>query len=588
MDSSASQCRIRLCFKCEENAEFLCDSCPCVMCFRCKERHAIYIHTKYHVVMIYRERFDHIPIKETCVRHPGTVSGMYCESCKMSVCKFCKSLTKHKRHQHIDIRKAYETKRHELAKTIHTIRGETLFYRRALLAEIKYDLTKPDLKIAHCLSLKGQQMKNLIDVMMKSECIKYKSLLRSKLEKQTTEMKRNLAYIQNYEMMYEHLANRPLQYISFLKKTFPFKLYLTQPGYLSWDESFNTKDVTDELRKIQFIESKRRHIGNERLKKLIPAPVAQSSQIHAPMVHTSPQTPVHPLVLQQSFRATDVNICRHISCVTSSRAWVSDDSHNLVLINTRGKILARFNLCDGYGVHTLCTKNELIYLDKKYNIKQLSTNMWNVTTIASANRTDSKWTPRCIYYSPSKGDLLVGMHGNDEWTDYESQYYKLGQTTIAIRYVNKWLKKLSEPTFITENKNGDVVVCDNLISAVVVATSGGTHRFTYTGHSEFQKFKPFGICTDELAHIIVCSGIDSAEIIDESGQFISYLHFEKLFWLSALRLSYDKNTQCLWIGSSKNNRVRVYEYKALEFASRGNSKTFIHTFDIFINYQLIC
>lgn len=416
MDSPVSQYRIRHCFKCEDDAEFYCASCPCNMCFLCKERHAVGIHTKDHVVMIYREKFNHIPLKETCVRHPGTVYGMYCEYCKSSLCHFCKKLPKHKKHknQHIDIRKAYETKRQEITGTIQTIRCETLFYRRALLAGIRHDVTKTHLEISHCQSIKAKQMKDLINVVINCECMKCKSLLSSELRKQTTKMKRHLGGIQSYEKKYEYLATRPLQYISFLKKTISIKLYLTQSSQLSMNESFKRNDVIDKLRKIQVIENERQQMGNERLQELIPAPVQQSSQIHALMPHPShvlQPTLLPPLVLQQSLAVTGLKSCCHISCVTSDQVLVSNDKHDLVLINTKGDILHRLkNLCDGYGVHTLSTVNEFIYIDKKHNIKKLSKNMKKETTIAYVNRTDSKLRPRCLYSSPSNGDLLIGMY----------------------------------------------------------------------------------------------------------------------------------------------------------------------------------
>lgn len=583
MDSSASQYMIRHCFQCENDAEIFCASCSCNMCFLCNERHAFDMHTKNHVIMIYREKFNHIPLTETCVRHPGTVYEMYCESCKSSVCKFCKTLKKHKRgkHQHIDIRKAYETKRKELTGTIQTIRSESLFYRLALMAEIRDDITKTLLKIFHCQSsIKCKQTKDLIDVVMKSEYTKYKSLLRSELGEQASEMKKNLAYIQSYEMRYENLATRPLQYISFLKKTLLIKLNLTQPSHLTMNDSFKTNYVIDTLMKIHVKESKRQQIGNERLKELIPSPVPQSPQIHAMMPHPSnvlQLTQIPPLVLLHSLTVTGVKRCCNISCVTSDQLLVSNDKHDLVLINTKGDILHRLkNLCDGYGVHTLSPEKDLIYIDKNYNIKQLSKNMKKETTIAYVNRTSSKWRPRCIHLSPSTGDLLVGMYGYGIWTNHETQYYRPRQPTIKIQYVNKWLRKLTEPIYITENKNGDVVVCDNWNSAVVVIMPEGKRRFSYTGPPLGSGFRPCGICTDELSHILVCDAYTkSVQMITECGQFLSYLLIIPQEIIEPLCMSYDANTRYLWIGSFINNKVCVYEYKTRQSASTGNEISFI-------------
>lgn len=55
----------------------------------------------------------------------------------------------------------------------------------------------------------------------------------------------------------------------------------------------------------------------------------------------------------------------HISCVTLDTALVSDDGDNLILTNTKGDILYRFEDlgCSSNGFHTVNKTGELVYID---------------------------------------------------------------------------------------------------------------------------------------------------------------------------------------------------------------------------------
>ena len=70
--------------------------------------------------------------------------------------------------------------------------------------------------------------------------------------------------------------------------------------------------------------------------------------------------------------------------------------------------------------------------------------------------------------------------------------------------------------YITENKNGDVLVSDDDRGAVVVTSREGVHRFSYTRPPpSTPRLKPRGICTDVMSHILV-SGCytDTVQMLD--------------------------------------------------------------------------
>nr|XP_034309442.1 uncharacterized protein LOC117683735 [Crassostrea gigas] len=276
-----------------------------------------------------------------------------------------------------------------------------------------------------------------------------------------------------------------------------------------------------------------------------------------------------PPELLPSLTVTGVDGCDHISCVTSDRVWVNDWRNNLILTDTTGVPLHRVKdsfssglLTGNRGLHTVNNESELIYINRNHNINKLSKDMKTTTTFIEG--TDSSWKPQCGYWSPSTGDLLVGMcyiHYTE--TGKVTRYNQSGQLTQTIQHDNTGRGLYSYPSYITENNNGDVVVsdCIGLSGAVVVTERGGRHRFSYTGPPLGSRLRPRGICTDALSHILVCDGKTSTvQMLDKDGQFLSHLLTKSQEMGRPWSLSYDVNTHRLWVGSEDKNKVFVYRY----------------------------
>nr|XP_034309363.1 uncharacterized protein LOC117683697 [Crassostrea gigas] len=272
-----------------------------------------------------------------------------------------------------------------------------------------------------------------------------------------------------------------------------------------------------------------------------------------------------PPELLHSLTVTGVNGWLHISCVTPDRVWVSDDENNLILTDTTGVPLHRVeDSCSYlYGLHTVNSESELIYIDMNDNINKLSKDMKTTTTFIET--TDYTWVPLCVYWSPSTGDLLVGLYTYDTSTGKVTWYNQGGQLTQTIQHDNTGRGLYSKPNYITENNNGDVVVSDLYkdykSGAVVVTERGGRHCFSYTGPPSGSGLEPRGICTDALSHILVCDDkTKTVQMLDKDGQFLSHLLTELQEMGEPWGLSYDVNTHCLCVGSVDNNKVCVYRY----------------------------
>ncbi|XP_065939209.1 uncharacterized protein [Magallana gigas] len=560
MDPASTTYRVHHCSKCPGDTEYYCESCPCDLCQKCKENHVKNLQTIDHNVVSHHEKFNNIPTQEVCVRHPSHVYTKYCEPCQVPVCDSCFGHKSHRfpitlfrkrRHNFKSIQLAYQTKQQQHRGTIHTIRSEALFYRPVLLPGITADINTCRTEFSRYQSemlTKAQTLKDLIDYVL--DDLLNKVLcdfdFKHRYLKQKIETKRHIVSLQRYVHMYEQSTFSALQFLSSIKKVIS-QIHLTlHTSQLSMSESFKKEDVLESLSAIQITERGNRHVGNQCLLKL-----TSGAEVH------------------QSLTLTGVRHCHHISCVTSDRVWVSDGRYKLILTDTTGVPLHRVkdswsgDIFTGNGLHTVNSESELIYIDRKYNINKLSKDMKTTTTFIE--RTDSSWRPRCVYWSPSTGDLLVGMYNDDTETGKVTRYNQSGKLTQTIQHDNTGQGLCRKPIFITENSNGDVVVSDwgsiYRSGAVVVTERGGRHRFSYTGPPSGSVLWPDGICTDALSHILVCDfRTNTVQMLDKDGQFLSHLLIRPSGIFSPYSLSYDVNTHRLWVGSRHNKTVVIYRY----------------------------
>ncbi|XP_056013390.1 uncharacterized protein LOC125657375 [Ostrea edulis] len=518
----STQLKVRQCSQCQRDTEFYCNTCKRDLCLQCKEKHVIDLHTKHHDVVIYREKFNYIPRQEICVRHPDRFYEMFCQSCELSVCFRC---LEHRKHQILDIRTAYQTKRQQHREIIDNIRSETLYNCRVLLAGIQTDIQTCPPQICHRqsqMSTKAQRLKDRIDTVVCDVKTRYRGLLIDRIQQQKRKMNRQLVHLQNYEDRYEQSANRAVQFLLFIKTSRVPQIKNSPSQLLSV------------ITEIQMTTGKRQ-VGIDECVKLMSTPV----------LHTS-------------VCVTGVSGVGHISRVMSDRVWVSD-RYNLILTDTTGDTIHRVtDITPLYGgVHTVNSSGELIYIDSERNINKLSTDNKTVTRLIQST---SPWYPLCVYCSPSTGDLMVGMWNTDTKTGKVTRYNSSGQHILTIEHDNRGHTLYSCPLCITENNNGDIIVSDWSRGAVVVTKRGGRHRFSYTGPPSGSSLRPCGICTDALSHILVYDYYtNTVQMIDKDGHFLSLLltqHGINRPW----SLNYDDKTHLLWVGSGNTNTVSVYRY----------------------------
>ena len=502
-----TQVSVKKCSLCQGDTEYYCFQCHQDLCNQCKKIHVIALCTKNHNVTSYLER--------TKYPQKGVISNDNCESSSVI------SLSSVEYSCHDEERRKYSGK-------IHNLRSEILYDRYALLEELGHDVKSGYKEVTFkgqlAVDMRGQGLKDLIDSVLAGDLVDRCIIQKTRISRYVTKLER-------FENRYLKYLDKPVKFLRFLKQKHSPQKY---------DKKILNM-VFNLMKGMQIRRTKHRRVGNEILVR-----------------------PLFSPVLQICLSVTGIDACRHISCVTPDQVWVSDDNKLVLTDTTTGDNLYTvkdsWHSDSGGGVHTVNNDFELIYINKNKEINKLSKDMKK--TITFIRNTDSKWSILSLYFSSSTGDLLVGMFTVGEVSKI-NVYSHTGCLTRTMSQEYSW------PRYITKNNNGDVVVSDSKLRAVIVTSGQGCHRFSYKG-SGFQLW-PRGICTDAMSHILVCDEYTkTVQMIGEDGEFLSYLLTYRSPGRSGLGpncLSYDVNNHILFVGQWGTNKMFIYksdiEYLAL-------------------------
>ncbi|XP_062589876.1 uncharacterized protein LOC134251464 [Saccostrea cucullata] len=533
--NATTQIKVLQCIQCENYVEFYCSPCKQNLCMLCKQKHTVYLDTKNYDVAIYRLKHGAFVMPESCDKHPECKYKNWCVSCE---CPICNKNDKHQGHRIVDIKLAYKILRGQHKKRIIQIRGESLPYNRAILAGLESDV-KRDVKtlkaqfssIQQELAVKAENLKKLIEIHRKAVTDLYETNIYMSFIMKHQKMT-------EYVHIYEQLANKPVRFLLFIKKTpVPKTIELPDNIKCNFNKVIRIRDTLELLVEIKITEARKRQVRNEHMLRLLKGAILNTKHVDV----------------------TNLYHGGHISFVTSDRLWISD-GRSLILTNSKGNNLHHlFDVSEYYGVHTVNSAGELNYVDKEWNINKLSAD--NTTKSTLMKRTEL-WEPWCICHSSLTGDLLVMMRYdtgnlNISLSDVKViRYNSTLQPIQTIQYHKTGEPLYRDPVYITENRIGDIIVSD-IGQGVVVTDREGKYRFTYTGppkglNSGF--FMPSGICVDTFLNILICGRIDQTiHMIDKDGYLLSIISTKQDGMVESLGLGYDEKNHLVWMGSGNTN-----------------------------------
>nr|XP_022337227.1 uncharacterized protein LOC111133281 isoform X3 [Crassostrea virginica] len=552
----STQVSVKHCSLCQGDTEYYCYGCRQDLCIQCKELHVIDLSTKNHEVTRYIERMKYPPNDES--EESGDPDSRDSSEQVKRVRSGNSEQVMCVRSQDpvplpvwLSPSERSEMVRRRYSETIYSIRGETIYNRRVMLEGVRHDL-----KTGHkAVTIRGLSMAGMIGQVPKD---KIDEVLAGDLEdrciiqktRMTRHMSRLLQYVHRYEQLSDIMVNKPIKFLQIMTR---------EHNYPKIQEKLHTRKGQEKF----LTQRGKKEMVNMVVNLMKGMRLVKTGKRQAPGTELL-LTLMSSLVLQKSLSVTGVEDCRHISCVTPDRVWVSDYDNIILTDTATGKQLHSVEdplQYSGDGIHTVNCDSELIYIDKDENINKLSSDM--KTTATLIKHTDTTWTPRCVYCSPSSGDLLVGMC-TDKYprTGKVMRYDNTGKYKQTIPHDDNTPHGLYKyPVFITENNDGDVLVSD--WDRVVVTSGEGVHRFTYTGPPLGSGLAPQGICTDVMSHILVGDFFtDTVQMLDRDGQFLSYLLTTQSPGIHGrpLGLSYDVTNHVLWVGSRYTNTLSVYRY----------------------------
>ena len=571
MDSTriSTQVNVKHCSLCQGDTEYYCFNCELNICNQCRTFHFIYSHTKGHIVTSYAEKY---PPKRARSHHNQVISARsqvkrwLSGDPKQAISVRYQDnhepcVTPSRPHQflppvELSPLEYSEFQRRQFSDRIYNLRSETIFYRSAILEQLRYDC-KTDHKAVTIRGLfqvkkKGQGMKDQIDDVLAGNLEDRRIIQKTRMIRHMTKL---LMYYHWYEQLRKTMETRPIKFLR----------AMTQKHRPRKDDMKTIINMLVNLMKEI---------------RLVPSGIQRQAR-DVKLLWTFMSSPV----LQKTLSVTGATRCNHHSFVTPDRVWVSDEDNLLLTDIATGKKLHSVEnpLNSRTGIHTVNSEGELIFIDKFEQINKLGNDM--ETTLTLKGVPDQTWRPLCVYYSPFSESLLVGMCYFNTLIGKVMRYDKMGNHTQTIPpKADAWLHEnlYQTPIYITENNNGDVVVSDEDQMAVMVTTREGKYRFYYIGRRFYYigrvtglgEFMPRGICTDAMSNILVCCGMtNTIHMLNKDGQFLSYI-FTGITPEIEYRpesLSYDFNTHALWIGYSNNNTMAMGRYINRRLHLKGKS-----------------
>lgn len=255
--------------------------------------------------------------------------------CELPVCFQCQKFESYGK---VDCA-ACETKRQQLKRTCRIIREKEDICRRFYLRDIKQD-------IENCQTMSSFYKEEMLGKNQETNKTYWLRDTQCWFQTQMLQAKERDKHTYCWSVWIWAYV-RAISNHSSTKTTLPQKHLTWHTSHFSVSEFLNKKYVKEFLGKIQITQRKTRHIGNERLLKLMPGPD-----------------------LFQSFTVTNFRRINHLSfsCITSARILVSEDKNNIILTNKKGDILHLMEgVIRGHGLHTVNSESEVIYIYVRIN-----------------------------------------------------------------------------------------------------------------------------------------------------------------------------------------------------------------------------
>eukprot|EP00105_Crassostrea_gigas_P037112 XP_019921260.1 PREDICTED: uncharacterized protein LOC109618296 [Crassostrea gigas] len=538
------------CHLCETHVYCMyCDICEINLCKPCVGEH-LSDESKEHKVVPFRKRRS----TPKCPAHSLKQCELYCEQCNIPICLQCVSSAEHEQHKKIDALINLERKKKTLEKDLQELEN-TIYPKYQEIASIvsvqRANVDKTYKKLKKRIDKQERDWHRDIDTIVKS--------LRADADSEESRMS---AFFDKHEGKIKHSIDEIKQTIVDIKKIINSNDAYVVSAYNSRNKGFRR------LPESLFIS----------LPSIYPCKIRRESVVQncrsfttRMVIHDGGFTMDSPCTQPTTTYKYFMDKPRIISYIetgygpynmsrlSDDEIWMSGTDNIMRLYNLDGDLLKSIQTKSGNVPTFLAvTRNgDLVYTD----YKDRTVNMMKDTEIQTLIRLKG-WVPHGVC-STSSDDLLVVMD-SDDGEQTKVVRYSGSKKIQSIQYDNegKNLYSLCYHSFhITENRNLDICVTDNIAGEVVVVNQAGKLRFRYTGPSSLgfqESFNPRGITTDSLCRILISDSQNRRiHIIDQDGQFLRYIDSCGLYRPIALCINTEDN---IFVADEGTGQVNVIEY----------------------------
>ena len=509
--------------------------------------------TRQHEVVLFGKRQRQLP-EQKCEKHPTKDVGLLCQHCQIPICSECKTEA-HQGHAVVDFYHAYSNYCAVCLDKISEIEEYFLPTTGELQKETKADASKIKNmmeKIRTSMTERAESLKVLVDKVAsnnKTEVDEMEHSLLKMLNLQDKTYEDHISYLRKLnDKLYYDLSCTDLQ---ILKITVLQNLKIEPipettrpvPPVFSADQC-NEEDVIKLLGKLILSDE------NPEVRNIMPMktdtkqaknPEKQGEKSDVKLSLPSDVTQVREYIIQ------GVKDVFHLSVYKSGILWASDLEGKLVQDDSNGVQLQKIETGDqGKGFHAVTSDGYLMYAVKNQKVVVKTTLDNKITGFISTKN----WKPLSIHYSRINGDILVGMRNIGEAKI--TRFNRTGE----IQDIQRTTQGMCCTVFHTTSQK--TCTSDINYSAVVVVNNSGQYRFSYTGLGP--EFRPYGICTDVLGHILVCdNGMHCIHVLNQDGEFLSLILAQQQGIDSPCSLCVDDENY-LYVGQRGSNLVKVFQY----------------------------
>lgn len=248
--------------------------------------------------------------------------------------------------------------------------------------------------------------------------------------------------------------------------------------------------------------------------------------------------------------------------------YYDDDVDEIIQVDNNGSVKQKVYSLGPFCVSkddALLYKSHPFYEDEDEDEDKYGDRIKKKTSLISITllKTEESEDVVGIYSSFVSGHILVLIqiftvteshwqrHYSHKITRYDENGLKIGDIWINDR-IQGW--RFLSYAYITENKNGDIIISSNGYNTVVGMDRSGKHRFRYS-HPE--NLTPMDICTDKYGHILVAFK-SCIHLLDEDGAFQTILleNVSSNILFTCLCLDDKQN---IYVGNDRGI-VNVYKY----------------------------